>query len=119
MFRRVPDDLLDARPTATPASPELAGELQQALDALRAANVAEAVSLGFACGVAVCRVDLTGSNGNLDQTVEALLARLPKRFVASNVLAASAEQRALYVATDQNSLRVAPAGATEVVLPSR
>jgi len=112
-------DLLDARLTATPASPELMGELQQALDALRAANVAEAVSLGFACGGAMCRVDLKGSHGNLDQTVEALLDRLPKRFVASNVLAASAEQRALYLATDQNSLRVAPAGATEVVLPSR
>ena len=112
-------ELLDARLTATPASPELMGELQQALDALRAANVAEAVSLGFSCGGAMCRVDLKGSNGNLDQTVEALLDRLPKRFVASNVLATSAEQRALYLATDQNSLRVAPAGASEVVLPSR
>jgi hypothetical protein len=64
-------------------------------------------------------VNLKGGNGNLDQTVEALLDRLSKRFVSSNALATSAEQRALYVATDQDSLRVAPAGATEVVLPSR
>lgn len=106
--------LLDRRMTAAPANSELTAHLQQALDGAFPSDMTHSLT----CGGAMCRVDLSGGVA-LDQTVEALVDKLPKLFAASAVLATDDTRRAIFVTTDPSLLRVAPPSASQVASPPR